>query len=106
MSAATLLELADRCEREEPSQVLDAAICEAVRGDCIYPWPAYTSSIDAARTLSDWLLEIASDIDMPVVRLAHTDPVREVASYGARTLALAWCAASLRALASMEQTDG
>lgn len=47
----TLLALADRCEREEPSNHLDEDIeraCKAYMGSCPVP---YTTSLDAAVTL-------------------------------------------------------
>lgn len=69
--------------------------------------PRYTSSIDAARTLSNWLLVHASDIGadgLPLVRIANpgATPVGEVDGIafggGKNALARAYCAAALRAL--------
>lgn len=66
--------------------------------------PRYTSSIDAARALSQWLLLYASDIGgdgLAMVRLGMPEhPPRTVEGYGLggglHALARAYCAAAIR----------
>ena len=100
---ADLLELAERCEREEPSRELDAAIKAALLGGGGMPKP-YGSSLDAAVTLlparswypvalgydgEDYHFALTLGIggDDFVVGVANTEP-------------MARCAAALRARAS------
>ena len=71
--------------------------------------PAYSASLDAARQIdTSALIVFASDIGadgLPMVKVANntsTSPVVEHTGI-ARTLELAWCAASLRARAQMER---
>lgn len=111
---STLLELADRCEREEPSRELDAAIARFLAGN-FYEWwknrpgPAdFTTSLDAAVTLvpnnADWW-EIYYErgwVRGPVRAEVKWHRVREETRAFAATPALALCAAALRARASME----
>jgi hypothetical protein len=106
-----LLILADRCEREEASSMLDWAIHEALRFDGASP--AYTISLDAAVTLTNWCIAHLSEIGgdgLPMCVL--TDGVREATGYclnsptsGVTALARAASAAGLRARA-LSQTDG
>lgn len=116
-SIAVLLALADRCEREEASRDLDFAIMLARDGQPVRapsksekPWlkirasravvPLVTSDLNAARSLSGWLLAHASDIDVPMVRLSNSAINKTVEGYGGRTLILTWVAAALRACAA------
>ena len=113
-----LLDLADRCEREEPSVKLRIAIAQAVGWTWVQfgyvQWrnpsgydaslPKFDESLDAAVTLvpEGWFLETLSDIfgdGMVYARLACPDPLREAQGWGARNRALTICAASLRARA-------
>ena len=118
-----LLDLADRCDREEPSKELDGAIGYAVgatpkakpvykRGHYIgnkrvmlrieAVWLPYTTSLDAAVTLTDWLLISLSDIAADgMIQCELGEPGRNLVgvSVGAKTRALALCAAALRARA-------
>ena len=71
--------------------------------------PAYSASLDAARQIdTSALIVFASDIGadgLPMVKVVNntsTSPVVEHTGI-ARTLELAWCAASLRARAQMER---
>jgi hypothetical protein len=71
--------------------------------------PAYSASLDAARQIdTSALIVFASDIGadgLPMVKVANntsTSPVVEHTGI-ARTLELAWCAASLRARAAAER---
>lgn len=117
-----LLELVDRCEREEPSRELDAAIHRYVlTGD---PSPRdgwvpvnlqdnrakpYTTSLDAAVTL----VPEGKNFDVTGRDLNQTNaadatiwaPLCPRYPGVARTPALALCAAALRALASQEKND-
>jgi len=117
-SAEHLLALADRCEREEASQELSDAIAFAVGWrlcDAIWwkppgeHWdlhpPAFTTSLDAARSLlpDGWLIEALSEVwqgELNAVRLGSLTAGREANSTRACTIILALCAASLRALAA------
>lgn len=102
-----LLDLADRCEREEPSRELDFLIGVALVGrPPIAGWehelPCYTTSVDAAFTLSNWLLISLSDIAADgMIQCELGDPGRNLVAVSvcARTRALALCASSLRARA-------
>ncbi len=62
--------------------------------------PHYTTSLDAARSLSNWVLVYASDVGadgLALVRLADTgSPVKEVEGIHNR-LEMAWCIAALKA---------
>lgn len=65
-------------------------------------WPHYTTSIDAARSLSNWMLIYASDIGadgLAMVKLGNpslSSPSLEV--YGIHSdLIIAWCIAALKA---------
>lgn len=119
-----LLDLADRCEREEPSRALEIAIYTAVgaineahcntwcnqnqrtdltREMYISAWaPSYCVSLDAAVTLTDWLLICLSDIAADgMIQCELGEPGRNLVAVSvcAKTRALAVCAASLRARA-------
>ncbi len=132
MSAADLLALAERCEREEPSRELDAAIfalCppkdvegrwQVSRHDKalvtrdigtefdlrpVEPGVRYTSSIDAAVTLVPDHVETAqilrekSGAGTVLLWLSKVREDARIVEGGAKTPALALCAASLRARA-------
>lgn len=107
-SSSELLALAVRCEHEEPSRELDADIERAVRGmraNQMYP-PPRTSSIDSAVTL------VPKDFDHTMTWYRKTadayvsrdggefKPDDCVGQATASTLALALCAAALRARAA------
>ena len=98
---AQLLLLAERCEREEPSLELDTRIallfCARIK-----QFPRYTSSLDAAVTL------IEDGVEWSVSNLYHvaraevgmnfnTGP--HYGEHKGAVMALALCAAALRALA-------
>jgi len=111
-----LLQLAAECERVvAPSREIDASIHAALGGDqrrralaTLGPFgPSYTSSLDAAMTLVpegwDGALYLATDTHKPSVQL-ETPAMRSAFSMDyegvngtAETLALALCAAALRA---------
>jgi hypothetical protein len=107
MTRGEMLALADRVEREEPSEALNEAIADAVEmGDA-----PYTHSLDAAMTLVPlaWSLH----------EIAHSDHYQkwaatlwcisgrfdEVRGY-APTEVAARCAAALRARSSLLKEDG
>lgn len=99
-----LEELAIRCETEEASWQLDAAISNAVQNPNGAMW--WTRKLDDAVKLSDWILLYASDIGadgLPMVVLGDGSvaPSREAKGIAGGTLALTWCAAALRARAAM-----
>ena len=127
--------LALRCEQAtRPDRELDLAIWRAVTGEpwcwhvgfpaqTVITWDRYgveaagnpivsldelTTSLDAARSISDAMLIYASDLGadgLPMVKMVAdtgTSPVVEHTGI-ARTLELAWCAAALRARAQMER---
>ena len=111
-TAAELIALAERCEREEPSAALNFAIWEAVYArrapvGTFEEWvaPAYTASLDAAVTLVpdgwSWFCEGPASISAA----AHiwNPSARASAEYRslAKTPALALCAAALRARAAI-----
>lgn len=94
-----LLELADRCEREEPSRALDAAIKAAVIGGGGMPKP-YTTSLDAAASLAPehwYVAEIHFDIDGWNATLSLGLAGDTVSGNNAPTEAMARVAAALRA---------
>lgn len=121
-----LLDLADRCEREEPSRELEVAIytaaatideahCSAwcrqngrsdlTRERYMSTWAAYyTTSLDAAVTLvpgnATWQVTERGDAEVTVLagRFLVSDDI-ERHGRNAKTPALALCAASLRARA-------
>jgi len=120
-----LLALAERCEREEPSWDLDCAIAEAIgwytphrdwrrpKGDT----PKFTTSLDAAVTLVpehrsyELAYSAAGDKALRRARLwdwrrsaLALDPDNEWAAT-AKTLALALCAAALRARAAIAEKE-
>lgn len=119
----TLLALAERCENAEgPDRRLDADIARAARWEhrALVAWwyppgsktaqalPHFTASFDAARTICRWILISASDIGadgMARVVLGNPTPPSPMEacgiSYGGgkHALALAYCAAALRACA-------
>lgn len=114
--ADELSALADRCEREEGSRDLDVAIAEAVgapvganEGHTYGNTLDYTTSLDAAVTLSDWCIAHLSEIGadgLPMCVL--TDGTREAQGMclnsptsGVTALARALCAAALRARAAL-----
>lgn len=128
---ATLLALADRCEQATgPDRELDGAIATSLgwtdvhgsvlradfqggRPPGVIDWwdhvPRFTASLDAARTISEWVLLHASDIGadgLALVELGNptttpTGLVRGVGYGGGQhALVLALCAAALRALAA------
>lgn len=134
ISKNNLLILAARCELELPSRGLDydiwlatsgkrdenldtqgfaargVALVYNIKDDDRLNWfnvPAYTTSLDAAATLSTWMLISASDIEadgLPAVRLGDPSPrqgIKEVLGLCGRTLALTWCAAALKARAAL-----
>jgi hypothetical protein len=115
-----LLQLADRCEREEPSRALDAAIENVLTGgspaDLSYILadvetttrpPAYTTSLDAAVTLvrKRWG-HVLRDIPgiMPTATVV-SGFLGDSIDATARTLPLALCAAALRARAAESPAD-
>lgn len=121
LNKQTLLALADRCEREEPSRELDIAIELSVvpgavhrqwdywfrigLGDRVYNAPAYTTSLDAAVGL---VPDEAEWWDVYVEKDWGGGPAKgEIGTLAnswiktlAKTPALALCAASLRAIAA------
>lgn len=117
-----LLALADRIEREEPSQDLDYAILTAAKGRPLYPLgtaiygapipPRYTASLDAAASLvpKGWKTSrVMADMDGHIqVILERPNPptIHSVVSIWAYAPdePRARAAAALRAIAQ-EQTD-
>lgn len=78
MTRADLLALADRVEREEPSEWLDGDIRTAVGYAPGQAWEAYTASLDAAASLvpEGWVVyDIMQSINEPwYVSLWSKDP--------------------------------
>jgi len=110
--------LADRCELEGPSRALDADIHEALNTIPGTSWvagspswqPYYTTSLDAAVTLvpEGWdvslywgvpYLKPCAQLETEAMRAKHQPPE----SADASTIALALCAAALRARATAAQ---
>lgn len=128
VTPAKLLELADRCEREEPSDALDRAIAAA----CKIRWSSdedgqfggynllprrvwFTRSLDAAVTLvpekwTAWELRshaARTRYSADLSRLTECDASQEDWAHGrASTPALALCAAALRARAALLELAG
>jgi hypothetical protein len=115
-----LLTLAERCEREEPSDALDWAIAQATTPPGVRGWyqKPYTTSLDAAVTLvpEDWNWTVERycfDAVMPYrepgakasVWRDSRNPRERFFYIEAKTPALALCAAALRARAAMEHAD-
>lgn len=102
--AQLLLQLAERCETEEPSEALNEAIADAVDK----PDAAYGHSLDAAVTLAPEVggMNIYDRRrDGPkrvVVVLYQSEWVGITRAFGP-TIPLALCAAALRALASLQE---
>ncbi len=110
---ATLLALADRCEKEEPSEALDDKIWRWVNDSQLFfkGWqydlefaPKYTTSLDAAVTLvpRPWRTVHAEEYLSQGSwgwTLRRALPEDYAASTG-KTAALALCAAALRARAA------
>jgi len=105
-----LLDLADRCEREEPSEDFDAAIFHALERRYVYPSstapygspkpPPYTTSLDAAVTLvpEGWrLYDVTEELDGTF--WVTLDCASQRGEGHAKTEAMARVAASLRARA-------
>lgn len=136
-SAATLLALADRCEREEPSRELDVRISFAIYGDRPVghkgPYTApqtvmLSEMLDNPAALQIMVsdddvpesvvsrfttsLDFAVTLRPPGLAMVMLDDGGFFASFGsiprseARTLALALCAAALRARAASDAVDG
>lgn len=111
MTKDELLKLADRCEREEPSQELDAAISRAFLasglGNGAPCYQDYTHSLDAAVTLVPSKSPRGAEVGWQVTSLEASVfwvPTRENNFDGcASTPALALCAAALRARASLTE---
>ncbi len=116
---ATLLALADRCEREPPNRSLDGAIWDALCVEC--DWRGgnpkrFTTSLDSAVTLVPegwaWFVErIGAPFTEGRVRLwipaQRTQKLSvEQVNLEAKTPALALCAAALRARAALAGNDG
>lgn len=103
----TLLGLADRCEREEPSRALRCEIAEAL-GLSVDPAPRMLDSIDAAATLvpEGWhILELEDAYDDSWVScVLYKNADSKCAAGVAPTEPRARTAAALRALAQ-EQND-
>ena len=113
-TAESLNALADRVEREEPSNLLDQIIWQAIK---TVPgtggWKPYTTSLDAAVTLTDWCIAHLSEIGgdgLPMCVL--TDGTQDATGFclnsptsGVTALARALTAAALRARAAI-LTDG
>lgn len=103
MAVYDLEELADRCEREEASTLLDRAISAAMSGAELPAFP-YTSSVDAAKRLEpDDAQEVCVRM-YPVgayvrITLASGKPVYSERFGQPITEARARCAAGLRARA-------
>lgn len=117
-TAAEFLALVDRCEREEPSRELDCEIAKAVgwtynpknlpgapwkdaadRVEWTPPW--FSFSLDAAVTLVpegvEWNLTNLYGIAMSEVGLNFSDGNWQTSRHKGGHLALAICAAALRA---------
>lgn len=117
MDEKLLLELAERCEKEEPTFALDVAIALAAggydpasattghisegivwRGNAGFKPPPYTTSLDAAVTLvpEGWHWAAGTN------RLAHVygGAIQRSSRAVMASVPLALCAASLRAMAA------
>lgn len=106
-----LLELAARCENEHPSYGLNEAICKAIAGpDGNYAYRDYVNLIDAAMTLvpEGWDVQLRGHFSEPCeTQLAivsdeawlNERPEGQLIQGDAKTLPLALCAASLKAMA-------
>jgi len=112
---SVLRALADRCEREEPSDKLDAAIARAVLGPNRYVLP-YTTSLDAAVTLvpEGWCIDSLGDegtygdaqrFEITGCSVRLSDGFSESSFGEASSRAAAICAASLRALALLAEGE-
>jgi hypothetical protein len=99
-----LEKLAERCENAMgPSREIDRAIAKAIgKHESVH----FTSSLGNARWIEgDAMLVFASEIGadgLPLVKLVMDTTTTPIVEYSgiARTLELAWCAASLRARGS------
>ena len=107
---SVLRELADRCEREEPSRGLDCAIGCAV-GEVADDFDFaldYTTSLDAAVMLCpegiEWNLTNLYGIAMADVGLNFSDGNWQTGRHKGGHVALALCAAALRARAALSKT--
>lgn len=126
-----LLTLAERCEREEPAWELECEIGCAVQaaGTIVrasegwlinrgtqhepqwepYKPPRYTTSLDAAVTLvpdgAEWNLTNLYGVAHSEVGLNFSDGNWQTGRHIGGHLALALCAAALRARAAMEHAD-
>jgi hypothetical protein len=98
----TPLELAERCEREEPSRELDAEINKLWDGGPCFLPVAYSTSLDAAVAFAERAL--GGVVFWKIVRSSATRYVARVADdIGlAATPALALVSATLRALAARD----
>ena len=112
VNTSQLLELAERCEREEPSDMLDWAIQEQAVDTPGTPLPVkpYTTSLDAAVTLVPsegvawWELSVEPSYPAGAGSRAEVffDDERKSDTRGdASTSALALCAAALKARAAI-----
>ena len=104
--ADELRALADRCEREEPSLLLDFDIHHAVAARKAESIPSsYTTSLDAAVTLvpEGWSISVGCSENRKhaQVQLGRSYPTNKVVTLEGRTMALALCAATLRARAAL-----
>ena len=108
MSAArqVLLDLAERCEREEPSRVLNEAIERAIHSGGPFPITTapYTTSLDAAVTLvpAGWIYRLGSFAEEGTHWAELNQPMHGATTESdrlAKSVALALCAAALRARA-------
>lgn len=112
--------LAARCEREAPSSSLDFAIFEATHANSapagtFEEWvaPAYTTSLDAAVTLvPEGFVWAADNLSGPRAHVlggendAGDVPEGSSDTLGTKTVALALCAAALRARAALSKSGG
>lgn len=109
-SAAVLLSLAERAEREEPSRKLDVAIQMAAGGHKVFlpPAPPYTTSLDAAVTLvpegAEWEMTNLYGIAYADVGLNFNDIASSNCRRNDGNLVMALCAAALRARAALQET--
>ena len=113
-----LSNLISRLEAAEgPSRELDRAIADELGtvttyqvdddedygpfGSTRWHWPHYTASLDAARTISNWVLITASDIagdGLAFVRLGNPSKSSSLEASGCHNhLSIAWCIAALYA---------
>ncbi len=113
--SAVLLALAERCEREEPSKLLDCDIERAISGlgpdaGIRMDWTAdYTTSLDAAVTLvpEGWrTANIAQGpIKYPSWACELFGAIEGIAHGYAKTEVMARCAAALRARAAVAEAS-